>query len=69
MTLRDTLHDLEVQHGPALVQEAIRYLPRIIGLIAKGRAKQITIALDRAHAQVDEALEARIRRDQGDGHQ
>ena len=68
MTPKDEFERLAREYGPEVARQALPLLRRMFDVIKRGHGRKITAALDRADATIDEALEARIRRDQGEGH-
>ena len=73
MNVRSTVESFVADHGSAIVQEALGYLPRIIALIKAGKARRITTALDAAHAEIDTRETALVEqfkaRHPSEGHQ
>jgi diketogulonate reductase-like aldo/keto reductase len=62
--IRNAVDDLANEHGDDIVRAALRFLPRIISLIKRGKQSRIVAALDAAHTSVDEMVERRKRADE-----
>lgn len=62
--LGDELFGELISEARALGKDGVR---RIIQAIQRRRGRKVGLAVERAKARVDDALDARIRRDQGEG--
>ncbi len=77
MTYRDQIEDAARDLGDDLLGELISEaralgkdgVRRLIEAVRRRRVRRVGLAVERAKARVDDALDARIRRDQGEGHQ
>lgn len=56
--VRNAVDELMESHTPELVRTALRFLPKIIELVKKGREHRLEKLLEEAHDEVDRLAEA-----------